>query len=70
MPSPTKIDFPEAMRAVINGKRVSRLEWTKGHQCFLDRSFIVVITPSGHQADIDFSGLDILATDWIILEDS
>lgn len=36
-PKAITMDFPDAMRLLINGKKIARIEWANDDYCFLDK---------------------------------
>ena len=72
IPSKTKkkiktFTFPQAITAVIKGKKIQRLEWEKKEYGFLNADIL-----SLHKADEKnyqwvINDGDLLATDWIII---
>lgn len=64
------MDFSEAIRKIIDGKKVTRLEWgSKDEYCCISGEFLAI----HHKGDADdHSWLvrdgDLLATDWQVVE--
>jgi hypothetical protein len=64
-----ELTFPDAMREVINGNRITRLEWNDENVfCLLRDTFLMIyINNQFHTWKINDG--DLLATDWVVLED-
>jgi len=59
------MDFPDAIRAVIDGKRVTKLEWNDPNiVVYLDGH--LKITLEGSARDLIVSDGDMLGKDWVI----
>lgn len=62
------LDFPEAMRAVIDGHRITKLEWADSQvYCLLRDGYLTI-----HKADDIYyrwtiNDGDILGKDWIVV---
>jgi len=73
MPSPTKapqltFDFPTAMKAIIDGKRVTKLEWNDVTMyCELHGQWLM-IHRDGQWFTWTVSDGDMLGQDWVVLE--
>ena len=61
-------DFPDAMRDVIDGKHVTRLEW-KNNKIYgvLDTGILTLVKEDGKKYKWIVSDGDMTATDWIAL---
>lgn len=70
MPSPQSVemDFPEAIRKVTAGQRVSRLAWMDlGTYILLRDGFLSIKNAQGFHRLLVSDG-DLLATDWIVVD--
>jgi len=74
MPSPKSLldldallDFPDAIRAVIIGQRVTRLEWNNPDIYGQIRHGMLQIHRDGDWFNWLVNDGDLLATDWIVL---
>lgn len=69
-PKPTKkMDFMQAIKAVIDGKKICRTEWkTKEHYGFLNEHFLSLHKPDGKNYQWIVSDGDLFGTDWTIME--
>lgn len=76
-PVPTKdiadavvmLTFPDAMREVINGKKVTRLEWKDNDiYCLLDANRLRIHNKDGINYILEVSDGDMLAIDWVVIE--
>lgn len=68
------MSFPDAMRAVIDGKRVARIAWGNADYCLLKDGWLTVFhKKTGEELPRFHSWLvndgDMEGTDWIILPD-
>lgn len=70
-PTPQKkqevMTFPEAMQAIIDGKRVARVEWDNEDFCFLDGQWLS-IRRNGVVHAWQVNDGDMLGTDWVVVE--
>ena len=64
---PEAFDFPEAMRRVIGGKRITKLEWKgNGDYCLLKDTFLeIYTTKDGKFHAWTVSEGDLTGEDWI-----
>jgi len=58
------MDFPEAMRKVIEGKRVRRESWPQGEEAFVENTFLKIQKNGTHNWTINDG--DLNAEDWVI----
>lgn len=65
---PALLDFPDAMRAVIAGKRITRIDWADLDQyAFLDGGFLR-IRPADHAFyNWTVTDGDMTAIDWMVI---
>lgn len=62
------LDFPEAIREVINGKKITRIEWNDmGTYCFLNKDILAIHKADGKNYQWVINDGDLLAKDWIIV---
>jgi hypothetical protein len=65
--TPKQIDFPDAIREVINGKKITRVEWKEDSYGIMKDGFLII-----HRDDKDFkwivSEADMIAEDWVVNE--
>jgi len=68
--TPTEeMNFPDAIREVINGKKIFRLEWLdKGFYGFLNGETLSLHKPDGASYKWIISSGDLTAEDWIVIE--
>jgi len=62
--------FPEAMAQVIEGRKVTRLEWNNGDHCFLGTPYLSIFRTAGgkeHQWLVNDG--DMKANDWVLVTD-
>lgn len=65
---PVLMDFPDAIRQVILGKRITRLEWpNKEVFGFLNGNMLSLHKQDGKNYQWLVSDGDLLADDWIVL---
>lgn len=74
-PNPSKkavvqLSFPDAMKAIIDGKRITRIEWANTDFCLLRNQWLAIYRDGKFYEQWAVSDGDMLATDWIVLEDS
>ena len=64
---PLELSFPDAMREVINGRRITRLEW-ETNDVFgkLEGGFLSIFIRGKYEQWIVNDG-DLLAIDWVVL---
>lgn len=63
----TNLSFPNAVQAIINGKRVRRVEWAdKEEHCLLKDNFLMIHRGGKFHAWIVSEG-DVMAIDWEIV---
>jgi hypothetical protein len=66
--STKKMDFPEAMRQVINGKKVTKLEWkNNNYYGFLNGQWLMIHKPDGKLYVWKVNDGDMLGTDWVVI---
>ena len=64
-PVPQKtMDFPDAVRELMIGKRIQRLEWHDSEYGFMKEDFLTI-----HKKEVDHNWIisngDLLAGDWV-----
>lgn len=62
------MDFPEAIRKVINGKRVARESWDNVDYGLLKNEWLTIFTKGEFRTWLVSQG-DMEGNDWIVLED-
>jgi len=67
---PETFDFPEAMRRVIEGKKITKLEWkNSGDYCLLKDTFLEIYTTKDSKFHAwTVSEGDLMGEDWILVE--
>ena len=63
------MDFPEAMKAVINGKRITRVEWGDSREYGCLQNGLLVIHTKGKDHSWTVSEGDLMAHDWLAISD-
>jgi hypothetical protein len=63
---PKTLSFPMAIQEVIEGKRITRIEWNNNHYGFLNSGFLSLFRDGKVHQWLVNEG-DMLATDWISL---
>jgi hypothetical protein len=64
-------DFPQAIRAVINGKKITKLEWGfDGYYGIMKDGFLMLHKPDGKDYTWTVSEADMTGTDWVVLPDT
>lgn len=68
--SPTiakRMDLPDALKAIMKGKRITKLEWANERiYCALENGFVVIHKETGVHSWIISEG-DLLGNDWVVL---
>lgn len=62
-----ELSFPEAMKAVINGEKITRLEWGKTDEYGELRENFLMLYRNGKFHTWIVSEGDLLAMDWVTL---
>lgn len=62
----TGFDFPEAMRQVIDGKKVARLDWGNIDYCFLYNGWLSICREGKFHTWLVNDG-DLMGQDWVVL---
>lgn len=66
--SKKEMDFPDAIREVIAGKKIHRLEWSdKEYYGFLNGDILSLHKPDGNNYKWIVNEGDLIAEDWIII---
>jgi hypothetical protein len=65
--APLSLSFPDAMRAVINGKKVRRTEWVDREEYCLMRESYLMIHRNGKFHGWLISDGDMMAVDWEVV---
>lgn len=61
------LSFPEAIKAVINGKKIKRLEWNDEQEyCLLKDNFLMIHRNEKFHTWIISEG-DLMGVDWVIV---
>lgn len=61
------LSFPEAIKLLISGKKIRRIEWNKEEEyCFLKDNFLTIHRNDKFHTWIVSEG-DLLAIDWVII---
>lgn len=59
------MSFPEALKEVVNGRKITKLEWSDSHiNVFLGGGFLVIQKPDGLHKLLVSDG-DLLGQDWV-----
>lgn len=64
-PVVTKMDFPDAIREIMNGNKVRRESWPVGEYGFMKEPYLMVMRDGEHKwtvTDGDFEGKD-----WVVV---
>jgi len=65
---PMTMDFPDAIREIMNGKKLARVEWGNNDYGFLKGEWLSIFT-KGKFFTWNVSLGDMEGQDWIIVED-
>ena len=64
-----EMDFPDAIRKVIAGKKIHRLEWSdKEYYIFLNGDLLSIHKPDGNNYKIILNEGDLIGIDWVVLD--
>ena len=63
--TPTELNFHEAIDRILDGKKVTKLEWNNDDYCFL-KSEIFHIHTKGADHRWIISEADAVGTDWVV----
>lgn len=62
------MDFFQAIKEVVNGKKIHRIEWEdKEYYCFISDSILTLHKPDGKNYQWVIGISDLMAKDWIII---
>lgn len=65
---PTTMNWPDAMRQVLNGKKVARVEWGNKDYCLMKDGWLKIFTKDGFHTWL-VSEADMVDTqDWTVVE--
>ena len=64
------MDFADAMREVIKGKKITRLSWANGDYCLLKDEWLTIFTKGDFHTWTISSGDMIDTQDWVIVEEA
>lgn len=65
-----ELNFPDAMREILNGKRITRKSWeTNDVYCCLKDTFLMIHKSDGKYYTWTVNDGDMSAIDWITLPD-
>ena len=62
-----QMPFPDAMKQVMGGKKIQRLEWPKDEYGVLRESFLMIYRNDKWHTLILSEG-DLLAIDWVVMK--
>ena len=65
---PRTMDFPDAMRQVINGKKVARVSWGNKDYCLLRDGWLTIFTKDAFHTWTVNDG-DLEGQDWTVVND-
>lgn len=70
----TEMDFPTAIQAVLDGQKVRRHEWPDDGSCVymaaFDEDYLVIRKADHTLHALTLRGVDLRATDWIVLREN
>lgn len=67
---PQTMDFPDAMRQIINGRKVARVSWGNADYCLLRGGWLTIFTKGDFHTWTINDG-DMEAQDWtVVLQES
>ena len=64
------MDFPQAMQAVIDGKKVTKLEWAEAEDGIVVylKGTLKIRLAEGKESDLIISAGDMTGADWVVVE--
>lgn len=62
------MDFPDAMREVLNNMKVRRNDWADGFYVYVKDEFLCIHKDDGSDHAIYFPKEDLYAEDWEIID--
>lgn len=65
---PRTMDFPDAMRHVLNGKKVARISWGNADYGFLKNEWLTIFTKGEFHTWLVSAG-DMEGNDWTIVKE-
>lgn len=68
--APETLSFGDAMIQLAKGKKITRVEWDNADYGFLKDTFVALLKDGQEFAHWNINDGDILATDWIVLEEN
>ena len=60
------MSFPDAMKKIIEGKKVARVSWGNNDFCFLDNEWLVVVR-NGKSFSWKINDGDMFGEDWVLV---
>ena len=66
---PKPMSFTEAIQSIIDGKRVTRLEWANSDYCFIKGEYLSIRT-KGQEHTWLVREVDMTGNDWVVLPTS
>lgn len=61
------MDFPEAIKLVIQGKKIARVSWGNPDFGFIDKEWLSIFTKGGFHTWLISQG-DLEGQDWVLVE--
>ena len=66
---PQTMDFPDAIKQIINGKKVSRISWGNSDYCFLKDEWLTIYTKNAFHTWSVSDGDMVDTNDWVIVKE-
>jgi hypothetical protein len=66
---PRTMDFPDAIREIMRGKKVARVEWGNQDYCFLKDEWLGIFRNGKFFTHWQVSEGDMTGNDWIIIQE-
>ena len=66
--TPKLLNFSKAMQAVVDGKRVTKLEWNNPNVVIYLLDFLYIKLGDGSSHTLTVSSGDMLGEDWVVVE--
>ena len=64
------MNFPDAMKEVIKGNKVTRISWANSDYCFLKGEWLTIYTKGAFHTWLISEGDMVDAEDWIVVIDA
>lgn len=69
IPEPKTMSFPEVIKELLSGRKITKLEWKNADDCGFIKDERLKIVLAGVEFDWIISQADMEGTDWIVKEE-